>query len=467
MKFDSNFSEILQASRKSWISRKVDECVLSLALPIKTIDPLKHFPVIADQQQFSFLWDLAPDVCIAASGKCQSFELIGQRRFELSQRFVHETFARLIDVVPEAPMQSKPKILFAFTFFEQNSEINRDLDFAPAVQAILPSWQLSAQAGNTWLRLNAVVSQESNVREFAEKIWLMREKLSNFLCSDVSFSEESSLSIKSSQDWESKYRLSLAQGIDLVNSGQLEKLVLAVRQSIVLNKPLNPLAILASLRNHQKYSCRFLWQRSKEESFFGASPERLLSLRQNNMITDALAGTTISGPQDSALLSSEKNLREHQVVISSIYDQLSGLGLSPQSSLQPLLARHGKLVHLHTPISSHLSSQSPLQILNALHPTPAVAGLPRENALKWLRTIEQFDRGLYASPIGWMDTMDNAEFRVGIRCGYARSRNLDLIAGAGIVKGSTVDDELQEVRLKFAVLKDQIFSDSKFSGQTF
>ncbi len=464
MKFDLTFSEMLQASRRSWISRKVDECVLSLALPIENVDPLFSFPLIANKHQFGFIWDLSPEFCLAATGKCQSFELVGQRRYELSQRFTDETFNRLIDISPDAPSHAKPRILYAFTFFEQTSGSNRGQEVDPAVQAVLPSWQLTTQSHHGWLRLNAVVPQEADVRDFAEKLWLMRQKLNAFISQTHSSRNQFVHCVESSQDWEKSYRLSLAKGIDLVNSGQLEKLVVAVKQSLVLKDSVNPLMILKTLRNHQQDSCRFLWKRSTSESFFGASPERLLSIRHNNLVTDSLAGTSSLGSQDSDLLKSEKDLREHELVVNSINIQLSNLGLLPQSPSKPCLARYGNLVHLHTPITASLGGQSPLQLVNALHPTPAVAGLPREMAKKWLRTLEPFDRGFYAAPIGWIDTANNAEFRVGIRCGYARARNLDLFAGAGLVKGSNVEDELKEVRLKFGVITDQIFSRSKFSG---
>ncbi len=467
MKFQSTFSEILQASIRSWNSRRVDECILSFALPIERVDPLFQVPIISNHQQFSFLWDLAPDLCIAAAGKCQSFELLAQRRFELAQRFTDETFNRLIDGSPDTPFHAKARILYAFTFFEQTSEFIRDEEISPAVQAVLPSWQLTSIEGCSWLRLNAVVAQEADVRDFVEKLWLMCDNVMQFSY-QKSFSQSSLDSlILDSKNWERNYQLALGKGIELVESEQLKKLVLAVKQLILLKKPLDPLNVLTTLRNSQKGSCRFLWQRSKDESFFGASPERLLSLRQDRMITDALAGTAVQGHRVDDLLRSDKDLREHNLVVSSIRDVLLELGLSPKCMNKPRLAKHGKLVHLHTPITLNLKDQSALKLVDALHPTPAVAGLPRTEALNWLRTLEPFDRGSYAAPIGWIDTAQNAEFRVAIRCGYSRGKNVDLFAGAGLVKGSTVEGELEEVRLKLAVLADQISARSQLSGKIF
>ena len=116
----------------------------------------------------------------------------------------------------------------------------------------------------------------------------------------------------------------------------------------------------------------------------------------------------------------------------------------------------GHLIHLHTLIQAYVKEKSPLDLVEALHPTPAVAGLPLSKSLSWLRALEPFDRQTYASPIGWIDKNQNSEFRVAIRYGYVRGCELKLFAGAGLVKGSTVEGEMQEVALKFEVLRNQL-----------
>ncbi len=457
MKDQLTFSDTLQASLRGWNTRRADECVLSLALPHESIDPLDKLIVIADREQFSFLWDQNPGLSIAAAGKCQSFELVGPRRFELAQRFSNETLERLVDLSPEAPIQAKPRILFAFTFFEQTADVKKVDGHIPALQAVLPRWQLSRHSfGKTWLRFNSVVTQESDVREFIEKFWLMREKLAESSFLQITLKKQIVSSFNKLEGWKGSYKRSLMKGIDLVESSELEKLVLAVKQMVELKEPLDTISLLSSLRQNQKGSCRFLWQRSKQDAFFGASPERLLSLKKGEFQIDALAGTARKGDDGLALMKSAKNLREHELVVSSINNQLIEKGLHPSRLRSPRLAKHGNLIHLHTPIKASAKGFSALQLVKTLHPTPAVAGFPRTKSIQWLRTLEPFDRGYYAAPLGWVDTSGNAEFRVAIRCGYTRSNCLHLIAGAGLVRGSTVEGELQEVESKFAVLADQL-----------
>ena len=219
---------------------------------------------------------------------------------------------------------------------------------------------------------------------------------------------------------------------------------------------MNTLQLLQRLRRNQTGSCRFLWQRHSDDSFFGASPERLLSLRGGYLRSDALAGTASADDDGSQLLRSGKDRREHELVVETITRQLSQFGLKPWRRRQPQLARHGSLTHLHTPISANARGYSPLKLAQQLHPTPAVAGLPGKDALKWLRVLEPFERGNYAAPIGWIDSNGDAELRVAIRCGHALGHNVDLTAGAGLVLGSSADREMSEIQLKLSVLSQEL-----------
>jgi menaquinone-specific isochorismate synthase len=156
------------------------------------------------------------------------------------------------------------------------------------------------------------------------------------------------------------------------------------------------------------------------------------------------------------VLASSKDLREHHFVVNSIVEQLLRKGIKASHPSQPKLITQGHLIHLHTLIQASVKEQSPLDLVEALHPTPAVAGLPLSKSLSWLRALEPFDRKTYASPIGWIDKNQNSEFRVAIRYGQVRGNELKLFAGAGLVKGSTVEGEMQEVALKFEVLRNQL-----------
>ena len=108
-------------------------------------------------------------------------------------------------------------------------------------------------------------------------------------------------------------------------------------------------------------------------------------------------------------------------------------------------------------VSSKIDYICPFDLLEILHPSPAVCGSPKQEAMNWINTLESFSRGNYASPIGWVDSEGNSEFRVAIRGARYIDQNLEFTAGSGIIKGSIVNKEIEEIKLKFEALLKQIF----------
>ena len=439
-----------------------DDGVLSLALPLSAsagLDPLQLLPELATPDGFRFLWDGAPGLCLAATGRCNALELSGARRFELAQRFSSASLRRL--ATPPSlglPPLARPRVLLAFAFFDSPLQQGS----GPAgVQAVLPRWQLARQGRQAWLRLQRTLGGGITARSVAEELWEKARQLEGIAGLPDPGSGPAAVGIRHGSSWHGGYRAAVERAIELVERGDLTKLVLAVRQQLELDSPLDPLAVLANLRRSQPGSCRFLWQQQGGDALLGASPERLLTLRQGLLRSDALAGTAPLGDAATELLRSTKDRHEHELVVETITAVLQRAGLTPRRPRHPRLARHGSLVHLHTPITARLDpvlgrAHRPLALAEALHPTPAVAGLPRREAMAWLRSLEPFERGHYAAPIGWIDSEGDADLRVAIRSGTLRGRRLELTAGAGLVRGSRAEKELQEVALKLGVLQHQL-----------
>ena len=444
-------------------ARPEDDGVLSLAVPLRAIaglDPLQLLPELATPDGFRFLWDGAPGLCLAAAGRCNALELSGARRFELAQRFSSASLGRL--ATPPSlglPPLARPRVLLAFAFFDSPLQQGS----GPAgVQAVLPRWQLARQGRQAWLRLQRTLGGGITARSVAEELWEKARRLETIASLPDPGSGQAAVGIRHGSSWHGGYRAAVERAIELVERGDLTKLVLAVRQQLELDGPLNPLAVLTNLRRSQPGSCRFLWQQQGGDALLGASPERLLTLRQGLLRSDALAGTAPLGDRAIDLLRSTKDRHEHELVVETITAVLQRAGLTPRRPRHPRLARHGSLVHLHTPITARLAPacvgglHQPLSLAEALHPTPAVAGLPRREAMAWLRSLEPFERGHYAAPIGWIDSEGDADLRVAIRSGTLRGRRLELTAGAGLVRGSRAEKELQEVALKLGVLQHQL-----------
>jgi isochorismate synthase len=186
--------------------------------------------------------------------------------------------------------------------------------------------------------------------------------------------------------------------------------------------------------------------------FLGATPERLVTVHDGTATTMALAGTAPRGEtpeQDRAigerLLRDPKERTEHAVVADAVRESLAPLATRLVADAEPRLHTLPNVQHLITPIRAQLQEgRGVLDLVNNLHPTPAVGGYPREAALKLIREREQLDRGWYAAPLGWVDDRGEGEFVVGLRSALVRGDAAVLFAGCGIVADSDPPTELAE-----------------------
>ncbi|RDV39140.1 isochorismate synthase [Bradymonadaceae bacterium TMQ3] len=201
-------------------------------------------------------------------------------------------------------------------------------------------------------------------------------------------------------------------------------------------------------------------------TFVGATPETLVSAHHNQLQTMALAGTTRGGsppqsPERAAaednLLHSAKDRHEHQVVVEMITSSLKHHGASPSYNDTPGIRRLTNVSHLETPIRAEITDTfGLLEAIDALHPTPAVCGQPRQAARQAIARDEGFDRGLYAGPIGAMSPEGEGQIFVALRCGLVHHDQALLFAGAGITADSDPHVEWAETHQKLAALQNAL-----------
>ena len=249
----------------------------------------------------------------------------------------------------------------------------------------------------------------------------------------------------------------IEKAIGLFRREFLEKIVLARKATFTFDQKLNAID-LASRLVQATYGCyQYCFQLNDELAFVGASPERLFRREGRTLYTEAVAGTRPRGSSDeedrrlaNELLNSRKDQLEHQIVRKSIRQQLHRCleSDSLNVSKHPQLLTLARTQHLFSVVKARLlDTVSDGQLVNMLHPTPAVGGYPTENALSEIANLEPFDRGWYSAPVGWI-SRDAAEFAVAIRSGLIRGKELSLYSGAGIVPGSDATAEWNEVEHK-------------------
>ncbi len=250
-------------------------------------------------------------------------------------------------------------------------------------------------------------------------------------------------------------------------AGRLEKVVLARRADLTFDAPVDAVDLLRRLVPAAPRCFHVLVDPGHGSVFVAATPERLFRLDTGaegarRLSTEAVAGTRPRAADDAAddallgeLMGSDKDHREHAFVRDAIAERLAPLTTSVTVDAQAGAMTLARGRHIRTGIAATLTeTATPLDVLRALHPTPAVGGTPREAARLAIAEAEPFDRGLYAGAVGWIgrdaEGHEAAEFAVGIRSALVRGANVSLYSGAGIVAGSEPDAEWAEIEGKLA-----------------
>jgi menaquinone-specific isochorismate synthase len=252
----------------------------------------------------------------------------------------------------------------------------------------------------------------------------------------------------------SEWRCNVEKALQAIEANRISKVVLARRTELHFQKAINPIAVLEKLKMMQKNAAFFLYQPEEGIAFVGASPEKLYRREENLLLTDSLAGTRKRGKDreedlflEKELLQCKKERQEFAYVSDFLQEELSKL-CSDVAASELSVKKCARVQHLHQEISGTLQKGvTDAMILNALNPTPAIGGFPRDPALALARILEPFERGWYSAPIGWI-SRNKARFAVAIRSAIIQGKTMQLFAGAGIVKGSDPKREWEELEHK-------------------
>ena len=252
--------------------------------------------------------------------------------------------------------------------------------------------------------------------------------------------------------WETLVRAALTAIDD--PDDPLSKVVVARRTGATAGAPITPAALLAAMSRADDRSFRFLVQPRPGTAFVSVTPERLFSLCGRTVRTEAIAGTRRRGasPQDDdrlrrELTASAKDVLEHRIVHDAIACALAGL-CTDTTAGETTVLRLPALQHLMSRLSGELApGVGVADLVDALHPTPAVGGEPAEAARRFMTRHEPFDRGWYAAPVGWVGH-GQASFAVAIRSALIERGSVSLYTGNGLVTGSSPDAEWAELEAK-------------------
>lgn len=348
----------------------------------------------------------------------------------------------------------QPVLFGGFSFDPLNNQPSEWRNFPQAYFAV-PTFQLIIKGDQAYVSVHLITNEPESFRAF-ETLRKERDRLIHAAqTSEPKAYQKPRVSEKKELKKE-QYMRSIEKITTAIRSGEVDKVVIARALGLRFEETLAPASALYQAANEQPESFLFGLE-ADGQFFFGATPERLVKVEAQTALSTCLAGSTPRGQsveQDealgNALLNDAKNRSEHQYVVQMIGDVFNGHCIEPRIPKQPKLMKIRDIQHLYTPVEGQLKEGSTLlDLVEALHPTPALGGEPKQQALSLIRSYEPLNRGYYAAPVGWIDAKGDGEFAVAIRSALLDGDRAYLYAGGGIVADSTPEAEYAETWVKF------------------
>lgn len=383
------------------------------------------------------------------------------------------TFVRERVIHESSPLARRPRFFGGFTFDPERSGDDEwgEGGFHDAL-LIMPEAVYVRRESQAYAFFSFEVTPRSTPEDLVTRLSILNESYWGGFDATLAWPHATLMSEESANgtghdDWIRNSSAILHQ----IETGAIAKVVLARRHEVHLQQSpssaLNPWPIVASLRDFDPACYQYGFQIGDRHAFIGASPERLFRLSGHRIESEAVAGTIARGNNDAEdhalgerLLASVKDQLEHRYVVDAVHAGIAELAIGKSNGTESQLdvVRLRTLQHMRSIMSAELRSEVTVgEILRTLHPTPAVAGVPRDSAREAIRNHEPASRGWYGGPVGWIGG-DAAEFAVGIRSALLTSQKAWLYAGAGLVSGSVPEDEWREIEDKLQAFRSAVSS---------
>ncbi|UOY90449.1 isochorismate synthase [Bacillus glycinifermentans] len=466
-------TSLREASEALNIVKKVNHAVLiSYSRKIKNIDALSFFR--SGEEAFAgkrFFWsDPDGEMTLVGFGKELPISTSGKdsgRYREIDQQWAHlKEKAYHFHEGEDLHQAAVGPLLFGGFSFDPLETREQHWDGYPEGAFFVPSAMLTKAGEEAFLTVNKWKSPNEDASNVLAELKAASLHLTNI----SAFKEDE----KAGGRIEAKEELHVSEWLDAIRratsdikKGAYDKVVLARDILLTFDKPVKLHEVLSRLMSEQKTSYIFAIEENGK-SFVGASPERLIKKDGMKVLSTCLAGSIKRGETEQEdrmlgldLLNDEKNLIEHDIVVGMIHQAFLANCSHVKKPAKPGLYKTKNVQHLYTPVVGQMNDQASLfDLIEQLHPTPALGGSPQQKAVEVIRNIEPMSRGWYAAPVGWIDIGGNGEFAVAIRSGLIESNEARLFAGCGIVADSDPLLEYEETQIK---LKPML---SAFGGDT-
>lgn len=394
------------------------------------------------------------ELTLVGLGVAHAFDGVESTRFRRAAEDWRQLLAGAVVGDPRGLPGVGPLLLGGFAFDAQRPTSELWQHF-PHARLVLPKLIFAKHNDTFWLTRSVIVDAESDI-EFEQLT------LNEFAGDVIESAPHSSKAqpnaaaiplqeLVSGAEWQEI----VGEAVKTIRRGDLEKVVLARAVRLDAPNDFEPTRALEHFSQHAPGTYQFAFVR-EDDCFLGATPEQLVRVRGGKLETMGLAGSMPRGasPEQDVqfgdeMLASAKDRNEQEIVVRAMREILGDTCVQLQMNATPKLMKLASIQHLVTRFSGTLANgNSILDLVERLHPTPAVGGRPRAASLEWLRDHEKLDRGWYAGAIGWMDANLEGEFVVAIRSALLQKNQAMLFAGCGIVADSVPAREYAESQLK-------------------
>ncbi|HLR02077.1 MAG TPA: isochorismate synthase [Virgibacillus sp.] len=433
-------------------NKKQTRQLVSFTKRISAFDPVKRFVSFGKKRGDRVFWGSTDDdfylvgfgSCIEVSQNDISFSELGSQVHHLMENAcIHDPFK----------MPGTGLVALGGKTFDNTNRHKTLWTHFPHQSLRIPKWLMTKEKDTFYCTVNTYVTPDSRLEDVLKDLHSEEHEL---FSNDCSYGKEpfiqNIIEIQPEQ-----WKETVQRAVDNIKSGRLKKIVLARELHVQLSNDANIASILEKFKESEEHSYIFAMEYDRD-CFIGATPERLVRMDREKVLSTCLAGTIRRGETQEEndglkeeLMNDEKNREEHDLVVQMIQETLSrychDIHMPDVPSVYPL--KH--LQHLYTPVNAMVSRGYHItDLVEGLHPTPALGGVPRDRALAFIRENEQLERGWYGAPLGWFDSNRNGEFAVGIRSGLVQGNRASLFAGCGIVEESDPEMEYEETKIKFS-----------------
>lgn len=435
--------------------------ILSYVFEIKEKDPLQIFSSFQSAYAGKRFYWATPDRTFILCGIGVELELTTDKKF--SNRFFDiyskwKDWKEHIQIEGAHPIGTGPLLFGGFSFDPlKNANPSKWKPFHEA-RFTLPSFMITKIGRHTLATINRLIQSTDDINEiinhfntYEYTLKKKNEDTNSFLNFTIK---------KESLFYKKEWMAAVEKATEQIKQNRFEKVVLAREMLLEFEGSIDIHYVLSMLKKHQP-NCYLFVVENEGKTFVGATPERLVSKRDQKVQSACVAGSikrgkTVEADEEYAqmLLSDTKNIHEHQIVVKAIEKVFREYCQEVQLQNNPTILKTPNIQHLYTPVEGTVKKGFTLiDFVEKLHPTPALGGYPKDAALAFIRNEEPLERGWYAAPVGWMDDQDNGEFVVAIRSGLLDEQKAYLYAGCGIVGDSKPEEEYRETEIKFGPMQ--------------